>query len=175
MTYGSSDYRNDFKTLRGDVFWTLPRFVGVVAATLVALMVITWAACAVGLVGGAATNAAAVVRKEFYPDALLRKYEWFKDASAALDKKAADLSVYDRRLADLDAAYVGVARSQWPRDDREQRAIWASEAAGISASYNQLAAEYNAEMAKFNWRFTNVGDVPQGGKPLPREYRAYIE
>lgn len=130
---------------------------------------------AVGVVGGAVNNAATVVQKEFYPDALLRKYEWFKDASAGLDAKAADLKVYDGRFADLKAQYVGVPRGKWPRDDREQYSIWASEAAGVRASYNALAAEYNSEMSKFNWRFTNVGDVPQGGAPLPREYRPYQE
>jgi hypothetical protein len=124
---------------------------------------------------GAVQNASDVAKKEFYPDAMLRKYEWFKDAAAGLDKKAADIGVYDSRVTDLKSQYVGVSRTKWARDDREQLSIWQSEEAGIKASYNQLAAEYNAEMAKFNWAFTNVGQVPQGGKPLPREYKPYIE
>jgi hypothetical protein len=29
---------------------------------------------------------------------------------------------------------------------------------------------------KFNWRFTNVGDMPPGATtPLPREYKPYVE
>lgn len=90
-----------------------------------------------------------------------------------LDAKQADLAVYERLLAHNTQTY-GPAK-QWPRDVRETYALRESEAAGIRASYNQLAAEYNAEMSKFNWRFTNVGDVPQGGQPLPREYRPYQE
>lgn len=168
-------YRDEFHRVRDDVYWTIPRLFGMGIAVMGLLAALGIGACAIGLVGGVATNAAAVVRKEFYPDALLRKYEWFKDAAAALDKKQADIGVYDSRLNELREAYKDQSRKAWPRDDREQFSIWSSEAAGVRASYNQLAAEYNAEMAKFNWRFTNAGDVPQGGRPLPREYRAYIE
>lgn len=129
----------------------------------------------IGFFAGAANNAITVAKKEFYPDALLRKYEWFKDASAALDAKAADMRVYDNRLATLKQQYAGSTRAQWARDDREQYSIWASEAAGVRASYNSLAAEYNSEMSKFNVAFMNAGGMPQGGKPLPREYRSYQE
>lgn len=168
-------YRDDFYYGRREIYWTLPRIIGVIIAVMALTTVLGLASCAFGLIGGAANNAAKVVQKEFYPDALLRKYEWFKDASAQLDKKQADIAVYDARLKSLTDAYAGTPRGRWPRDDREQFSIWMSEAAGVRASYNELAAEYNAEMAKFNWRFTNVGDVPQGGKPLPREYRPYQE
>lgn len=170
-----SEYRDDFGNIRREVYWTIPRLIGMMFATMLLFTVLGLGACALGLVGGAATNAASVMQKEFYPDALLRKYEWFKDASAALDKKQADMGVYDSRLKSLSDAYQGTPRGKWPRDDREQFSIWQSESAGIRASYNQLASEYNAEMVKFNWRFTNVGDLPQGGKPLPREYRPYVE
>lgn len=130
----------------------------------------------VGMFTGAANNAAQVARKEFYPDALLRKYEWFKDASAQLDKKLADLKVYETREASLKTQYVGLKRSEWAREDREQQSIWSSERAGVAASYNALAAEYNAQMSKFNWRFTNVGDLPPGASmPLPRSYKPYLE
>lgn len=168
-------YRDDFQSFRSDYYWTIPRILGMFFAGIVLLTILGLGSCALGLFSGAAHNAATVVQKEFYPDALLRKYEWFKDASAALDKKMADIGVYQTRLDELRNEYVGVSRGKWPRDDREQFAIWSSEAAGIKASYNQLVAEYNSEMVKFNWRFTNVGDVPQGGKPLPREYRTYLE
>lgn len=114
--------------------------------------------------------------KEFKPSELLKKYEWFKDASAQLDKKIADVKVYESRLETITRAYEGVARKDWPRDDREQLSLWQSELAGVKASYNDLAAEYNAQMAKFNWRFCNAGTLPQGAtEPLPREYKPYIE
>jgi hypothetical protein len=45
---------------------------------------------------------------------------------------------------------------------------------GIKASYRTLAAEYNAAMAKFNYRFANAGDLPEGAtEPLPREFATY--
>jgi hypothetical protein len=147
-----------------------------VLVIIMALRVVGAGLTAFGFFTGAANNAVAVAKKEFYPDAMLRKYEWFKDAAAALDKKQADIRVYDTRLKSLGETYAGVPRTGWARDDREQWSIWASEVAGVKASYNGLAAEYNANMVKFNYKFTNVGDLPPGAStPLPREYRPYIE
>lgn len=171
----NNDYRNEVRSYTTEAPWTIWKIFSVIVLVILAGSALGLVGCAVGLFTGAANNAAQVVQKEFYPDALLRKYEWFKDAAAALDKKQADIGVYDTRLKSLTDAYTGVPRGKWPRDDREQFSIMTSESAGVKASYNQLASEYNAEMVKFNWRFTNVGDVPQGGKPLPREYRPYIE
>lgn len=121
-------------------------------------------------------EAAEVSREEFGPRAVLQKYEWFKDASAQLDKKQADIGVYESRLDALEAAYDGVGRAEWDRVDKQQSNLWRAELAGVIASYNGLAAEYNAEMSKFNWRFANVGDLPRGAtQALPREYRPYEE
>ena len=112
---------------------------------------------------------------EFSPSALLKKYEDFKEMSAQLDKKLADLKVYEVRFADLLSQYDGVKRKDWAREDREQYNLWQSEQAGIKASYNDLAAQYNSGMSKFNYRFCNVGDLPKGAnEPLPREYKPYI-
>lgn len=113
--------------------------------------------------------------KEFKPSELLRKYEYFKDVHAALDKKIADIKVYEVRINDLKESYKGVNRKDWARDDREQLSIWQSELAGIKASYNMLASEYNSAMVKFNYRFCNVGELPNGAtEPLPREYAPYL-
>jgi len=129
----------------------------------------------VGYFAGWFSEAAQVTRHEFGPKAMLRKYEWFKDAAAALDKKTADLAVYESRLRALEQAYVGVPRAKWPRDDREQMSLWQSECAGVAASHNALAADYNSQMAKMNWKFANVGDLPAGAtSPLPREFKEYI-
>jgi hypothetical protein len=117
-----------------------------------------------------------VINNEFGPKQMLAKYSWFKDAAAELDKKKADIQVYATKFKLLEASYTDIPRNKWPRDDREQWGIWASEVAGIKASYNSLAAEYNAQMVKFNWRFANVGDLPPGATTaLPREYKPYIE
>jgi len=123
-----------------------------------------------------AQRAATVVSQELDPRVLQNRYEWFKDAAAALDQKRASLTLYESRFKDLDSSYTGLPRSAWARDDREQWSIWRSESAGIAASYNELAGTYNAQMAKWNYKFTNVGDLPRGSSnPLPREYKPYIE
>jgi len=115
------------------------------------------------------------VAKEVDPANLLRKYEWFKDAAAQLDKKRADIDVYQARLTQMEKDYEGTPRKDWDRTDKQQMSVWQSEVAGVKASYNALAAEYNAQMAKINWRFCNRGQLPKGAEnPLPREYAPYI-
>jgi hypothetical protein len=104
------------------------------------------------------------VYNEFKVSTLLKKYEYFKDLSAAIDKKRADIELYQIEVS-----------SYTKEDDRfyvEQRK---SELIGIIAMHNQLCAEYNSAMSKFNYRFTNIGDLPEGAtEPLPREYKPYI-
>lgn len=120
-------------------------------------------------------NAKETAFKEFSPSALLEKYEYFKDMSAQLDKKTADIAVYEGKIKSLEQDYAGVKRSEWARDDREQLSIWKSEFDGVKASYNSLAAEYNSAMSKFNYAFCNVGTLPRGATvPLPREFKPYI-
>lgn len=123
----------------------------------------------------AADEAAAVAQEQFGARATLEKYEWFKDAASKLDAKMATLTIYQNRFKDLKEQYGETPRGQWARDDREQWSIWRSEAAGIAASYNTLAAQYNAQMSKFNWRFAEAGNLPAGAtNPLPREFKPYI-
>jgi len=123
-----------------------------------------------------AGGAAKVAANELEPSVLQQKYEWFKDASAQLDAKIANIEVYQGRINRLQNTYNGTPRNQWNRADIDQINLYESEVGGIKASYNSLAATYNAEMVKWNWRFTNVGDLPQGStKVLPREYKPYIE
>ena len=118
---------------------------------------------------------AAVAREEFGPREALRKYEWFKDAAAQLDKKQADISIYEAQVAGYATDY-GEDRKLWPRDVRTEAGQRQAELLGVRASYNTLAAEYNAQMAKFNYRFANRGMLPEGAKePLPREFRTYQE
>lgn len=133
------------------IFWAV---VGIIAI----LSLTTFAFSYIG-------SAAKVAQQEFSAEAMLKKYEWFKDASAQLDAKRADISIYERRLREP------VIND---RLDREQRNMWITEQAGVTASYNALAADYNAQMAKFNWSFANAGTLPAGAAmPLPREYKPY--
>lgn len=123
-----------------------------------------------------ADEAVDVAHDEFGPRAMLTKYEWFKDAAASLDAKNADIKVFQKKLDNLSEAYPDIPRGKWARDDREQWNITSSEIAGMKASFNSLASEYNASMAKFNWRFAEAGSLPPGATvPLPRSYKPYLE
>lgn len=112
-----------------------------------------------------ANETANVAQQQFGPRAAVVKYEWFKDAAAALDKQRANLLVYEKRFTDFDAQYKGIARSQWPRDEREAYNQMKAEYAGVSAAYNDLAAQYNSNMSKVNWQFASAS--------LPREIAPY--
>ena len=110
------------------------------------------------------SDAGQTVYNEFKASSLLKKYEYFKDLSAAIDKKRADIEMYQAEIETFtdkdDAFYI------------QQRK---SELLGIIAMHNQLCSEYNSAMSKFNYRFTNAGDLPAGAvTPLPREYKPYI-
>lgn len=123
-----------------------------------------------------ADEAVDVAHDELGPKALLKKYEWFKNSAASLDEKNAGIKVLQKRLDDLKDQYDGAPRSKWARDDREQWNQSSSELAGLKLSFNELAAEYNAQMSKENWAFTNVGSLPPGATtPLPRSYKPYLE
>ncbi len=121
-------------------------------------------------------NASDVAYDEFSARPLLKKYEWFKDASAKLDAKLASIKVAEGQLARLEKQHEGMARKDWPRTDLETHSLREQEVAGLKMSFNQLAAEYNARMVKENHAFCNVGDMPRGTtKPLPREYKEYLD
>ncbi len=126
-------------------------------------------------VGGKAADYAGKVvstaEEQIDPRTLLRRYEWFKDARAQLDKKRADIALYEQRLANTEGRYVG---RDMPRHVFEQVGLWQTEMLGVKASYNSLAAEYNSQMSKINWRFTNVGQLPAGAtEAMPREFTPY--
>lgn len=111
-------------------------------------------------------NAADTVHKEFSPSALLKKYEYFKDLSAAIDSKRADLNAYKTNLQDYKIT---------DKDSRFYYEQSKAEAMGILMMHNQLVADYNAGMSKFNYAFCNVGTLPASNlEPLPREFKPYL-
>lgn len=137
---------------------------------LLALLLVGLGIAVIRHVIGWGAEAAQVAQEQVGPRALLKKYEWFKDAHAQLDAKRANIRVYQARLADLDK------HPSESRTREETRSQWISEKAGVVASYNDLAAEYNAQMAKANYAFCNVGALPQGAtEPLPRNVAPYSE
>lgn len=108
-----------------------------------------------------------------------RRYEWFKNAAASLNKLQTDIGVYETRLKTLNESYTGKPRSDWPRDDRQLHGQIMAEVAGVKAQYNALAANYNAKIEKWIWvLYPNVDSLPQGAdkvldKVLRREYKPY--
>jgi len=153
------------------------RAFGIFIAICLAIVLCVFASFGLHMCGAASKNAHSyidVLQEQTEGHELLRKYEWFKDCAAQLDRKKADIQVYDRRFKNLKESYANEPRNQWSREDREQSNIWEMEVSGIKASYNSLAADYNAAMAKINYRFCNVGQLPQGAdQPLPREFKPY--
>jgi hypothetical protein len=142
----------------------------------IALAVLVVCLGSLAYVFGWFTQGAQVVQEQFGATASLKKYEMFKDWSAQLDAKAATLKSYENRLNELERSYDSRRRAEWTREDREQYNLWQQYIAGIRASYNTLAADYNAAMAKLNYAYANVGQLPQGASgPLQREYRIYRE
>jgi len=114
-------------------------------------------------------KAATVVSNEIDPQVLQSKYEWFKDAYSQLQADKANINVTSGKIKSL-------PKQGLDRTDREQLMIWEQELAGYKGAYNDLASQYNAEMAKWNWRFTNIGDLPKGEtEPLPRNVAPYVE
>ena len=104
--------------------------------------------------------------KEFKPSTLLSKYEYFKNLSAAIDKKRADIEMYQSEISSMKIE---------DKDDKFYIQQRKSELLGIISVHNNLCAEYNSAMAKFNYRFTNAGDLPATNlTPLPREIKPYI-
>jgi hypothetical protein len=112
------------------------------------------------------SDGAKTIENEFKPSALLKKYEWFKDIAAAIDKKRADIDLYQAELANFKVE---------DRDDKFYYQQRKSELIGIITVHNDLCSRYNAQMVKMNYAFCNVGQLPATNlEVLPREIKPYI-
>ena len=104
-----------------------------------------------------------VIQKEFSPSAMLKKYEYFKDLSAAIDEKRATIDVYQSQLS-------GIKDHEGFQYQQTQ-----AEMIGLISMHNSLCSEYNSAMSKFNYAFCNRGTLPASNlAPLPREIKPYI-
>jgi hypothetical protein len=143
----------------------------IVFGILAALVILPVAAFGVNWI----SKAASVVAEQVDPARLLREYETFKEIHASLASKKQGIDVLQAKVDTLVADYEGVSRKDWPRDDRQALNQMRSERSGMVLIFNDLAADYNARTAKINFRFCNVGDLPQGAtEPLPRNYVLYV-
>ena len=95
-------------------------------------------------------------------------------SARAIKKKLADIKVYKAELKNLADQNKGIPRNKSAREDRDSYNMDSTVVSGVIASYNDLAAAYNAKMAEVQWSFTNVGTLPKGAdEPLPREFAPY--
>ena len=109
------------------------------------------------------SNTAKVVYKEYSPEAMLKKYEYFKELSGSIDEKRATLEIYESQLKGI--------KDQESFNYQQLSA----EALGIAAMHNKLCKEYNVAMSEFHYRFCNKGDLPASNlEVLPREIKPYI-
>lgn len=133
-----------------------------IAIFLLAFLVLT----TTGILCNVIKDGGDTITNEFKPSALLKKYEYFKDLSAAIDKKRADIELYRSEIESIKIE---------DKDDKAYLQERKLEMIGIITMHNQLCSEYNAAMSKFNYRFTNAGDLPATNlEPLPREIKPYI-
>lgn len=140
------------------------RIFGWIVLGIIAILALSIATFALRWAG----DATETLYQETSPQVLLKKYEWFKDASASLDSKVAMAQAFAKKIK----AQENIPRSDWDRFDKQNYFQWRQELDGVIASYLVLAAEYNSQMAKINYRFANIGELPKGAvTPLPREYK----
>lgn len=113
---------------------------GIVILAVLAILVFNF-------IGGAAQ----VAQKEFSPQAMLTKYEWFKDASATIQEKENSIASYKTNIARFNEDYAGTSRKDWAREDKQEYNQLNVELQGMIQSYNIVVSEYNAASNKFNW------------------------
>jgi len=114
------------------------------------------------------SEAATVAKDEFGAKASLKKYEWFKDCSAAIEQKGHTINVYSTNVSNMQDSYSGIPRKDWDRLDKQQYNVWSMEITGLKASYNKVVEEYNAQSSKFNWSLYNQTE-------LPKKYDLYLD
>lgn len=112
------------------------------------------------------------VWQEVNPKELNHKYEWFKDSHARLTSLQQQIATKQEIINSHKQSLSSIPRDKWSRDDVQQSNVSTAELAGIKAAFNNLAAEYNAEMAKWHTSFTNAGKMPEGSS-LPQSIIPY--
>lgn len=122
----------------------------------------------IGIVFGVFGEAATVAQEEFGAKAAVTKYEWFKNAHAAIAEKQATITTMEQDVTQMVADYGDTPRRDWDRTDKEQINQWRREVSGLKASYNSVVADYNARSSSFLWAGFE-GDVPETLKEYTTE------
>jgi hypothetical protein len=151
MGWSTDDYGRNFESNPGRT----------ITKVVLLLILLGMGVSFVGYIGGWFSEAGQVVKEEFGPRASLKKYEWFKDASATIEEKGHTIKVYEQNVKDMEESYDGIPRKDWDRIDKQQYNMWSQEITGLKASYNKVVKEYNAQSSKFNWSLYNKSDLPE--------------
>jgi len=131
----------------------------------VLLVILTIFFGAASYVFGWFREGAEVMQTELGPKALLKKYVWFKDTAQRLQAQHANIETFEADLQATRGDYPDLSKA--PRDVRESIEQHRAEIRGLKAAFNGLAAEYNANVRKVNWRAMNT-------ESLPSEFTSYV-
>lgn len=100
-----------------------------------------------------------VAHEEFSPKAMLHKYEWFKQQHTQMEQIKNMIT-----RTEADAAQFkednGKEMSKWDWATKDEWYRLSSVVRGYKEQYNSMAAEYNENSSKFNWKGFE-GEVPQ--------------
>lgn len=123
-------------------------------------------------------EAAETTYQEVRPEALLRKYRYFKTVASNLDAIQANIAATEATQKQWDRRYARLPVEKWPIRVQEQYDQRLTELNAQKANFNDLAATYNKSMSDLSWSFCNVGEMPKGFPPdataLKRSYATYI-
>lgn len=96
---------------------------------------------------------------QFAPDAMLHKYEWFKNQynsiqqiGQRMDQSKQAVEDYKKMMGDP---------SKWNFSQHEEYSHLSTTYSGYLSQYNSLVAEYNSQSSKFNWSFAKTNELPR--------------
>lgn len=124
-----SDYRNDFRNVQREAYWSLPRIA-------VFAVVGSLALGAVGFTVNMLSQPARIVAKTFDADNVLHNYEWFHDVNANFLARKSQVDQFKGMLA--------------AETDAQEKIRLRMEMAAMQSSCRDLARKYNANSAKIN-------------------------
>lgn len=104
-------------------------------------------------------NLTGVICNEYSPDRMLKKYEWFKDQSTQLQQLQSRIKSTEKRLADFKVTY-GADVNKWGWETKDEYNRVQTVLQGYLEQYNYMAAEYNSQSSKFNWK-SFEGKIPE--------------
>jgi hypothetical protein len=100
-----------------------------------------------------------MVEDQYAPDAILHKYEWFKNQYNSIQQIG--IRTEQSRLAIENYKQMMGDPSKWNFSQHEEFSRLSTIYSGYQSQYNALAAEYNSQSSKFNWDFARTNELPR--------------